>query len=82
VPDPVLLIADVHGRAQPTQRGAISPPIRNLIVLPNDPITGAGCGESVTPTDCLIAASALASRMALLTADNDLPPIAELEPRF
>lgn len=39
-------------------------------------------GQTVPPTDCLIAASALACRRPLLSTDNDFRPIEKLEPRF
>lgn len=39
-------------------------------------------GITVPPTDCLIAASALASRRPLLTTDADFQPIAGLQPRI
>lgn len=39
-------------------------------------------GLTVPPTDCLIAASALASRKPLLTTDTDFRPIAGVRPRL
>jgi predicted nucleic acid-binding protein len=39
-------------------------------------------GVTIPPTDCFIAASAIASRWPLLTTDTDFRRIAQVEPRF
>ncbi len=39
-------------------------------------------GRTVPPTDCLIAACAVASRKPLLTIDADFRPLVRIEPRF
>lgn len=39
-------------------------------------------GVTIPPTDCFIAASAIASRWPLLTTDADFRRIARIEPRF